>query len=376
MEKKSLDELKAEIKSAKISLTKLVTISVSKSKDEISRPYLREIISEIRERFAAVKELQKFRNNAIAKKGGAEDDIDLELSRQIDVDSDYNDKISISIGNLHQILDDMTLQITQTATPQSTVPVVSQAPIHVKLPELKIGHFSDNKNDSFDYFRFMSSFNNALDSVPNVKKSVKLVYLKSYLGGRALALVENLAIEDDSFDVAVRLLNEEFFDKDYLINETLTSIVNHKSCSTLEMNMQFISFIKAKLAELEKFQIKLLDSDSDGLILLSNIVRSKLYSPFLKELCRKLSFNYPTANNIIENASSINKLINPSGETSNSKPASSNTVKSDNEKSKSDQNSGCRFCLRTNHSSLHCKKFLNHSMRKAKALELGLCIRC
>ena len=57
--------------------------------------------------------------------------------------------------------------------------------------------------------------------MPGVSKSTRLVYLKSYCRGRALALIENLVIDDNGLDAAISLLESEFFDRDSLINTTL-----------------------------------------------------------------------------------------------------------------------------------------------------------
>ena len=57
-----------------------------------------------------------------------------------------------------------------------------------------------------------------MSSVQGVTPSVKLVYLKSYLEGRALSLIENLPIVDNSYTTAWQLLEEELLDKDLLIS--------------------------------------------------------------------------------------------------------------------------------------------------------------
>ena len=44
---------------------------------------------------------------------------------------------------------------------------------------------------------------------------------------------------------------------------------------------------------------------------MSHIIRSKLFSPFLQELSRKIDNNYPTLNSVIDNANSIFKLLRP-----------------------------------------------------------------
>ena len=58
-----------------------------------------------------------------------------------------------------------------------------------------------------------------------VSKCTKLAYLKSYISVRALTLIKNLPITEDNFDAAFQILDGEFFDKDLIINSTLTEIV-------------------------------------------------------------------------------------------------------------------------------------------------------
>ena len=187
--------------------------------------------------------------------------------------------------------------------------------------------------------------------------------------------------------------------------------------SSLNETMIFVSHLKSKLFELQKFDLNFLMESSAGEILLSNIVRSKLFTPFLKELCRKVQNNYPSVKVILDNATSIQKLVMPrekpqttyskekpqmtyskekpqiahSGEKqfTHCKQGTGNMGKTytyvsngSNEKSAASTLSprlefkGCRFCFMDNHSSLHCKKYYNHHLRTKRAIELNLCSRC
>ena len=119
-----------------------------------------------------------------------------------------------------------------------------------------------------------------MDSIPGVSKSTRLVYLKSCCRGRALALIENLVIDDNGLDATISLLESEFLDRDSLINTTLAEIVNYKPCSCLESNSKFLTVLKAKLAELNRFSVNFHDDNSSN-VLTSHIVRSKLHSAFL-----------------------------------------------------------------------------------------------
>ena len=126
---------------------------------------------------------------------------------------------------------------------------------------------------------------------------------------------------------------------------------------------------------------------SPGNVLLSKITRSKLYGEFYKELCRKLDCNYPNVREIITNATSVTKLLQPrekarvvsvNANSPKDVPLTNNKNHSVN-KNNSYQlktSSGCKFCQQLNHSSLHCKKYVNFDQRTKRALELILCTKC
>ena len=144
------------------------------------------------------------------------------------------------------------------------------------MPELKIVRFSDNSSNLLAFFTFKSSFINAMESISGVALTTKLVYLKSYLSGRALTLIENLPITDENYVAAWNILEEELLDEGFLIDQGLTEIVAWPSCRSLEDTMRFTTHLKCKLTELQKFNVNLLLENSAGNILLSNTVRNKL----------------------------------------------------------------------------------------------------
>ena len=58
-----------------------------------------------------------------------------------------------------------------------------------------------------------------MESISGVAPTTKLVYLKSYLSGMALTLIENLSITEDNYVAAWNILKEEFLDEGFLINQ-------------------------------------------------------------------------------------------------------------------------------------------------------------
>ena len=205
----SLSGARSELKLVKTVLTKLLNKALEKKDDEVDINYFLEVKLQAKAKFEEVLKVQKTVGLYICNmESVSEDAIDTELQAQVDKDTAYNDKTSVSLARL---ADRMAKLASTPLTSVDSTGGVATSSVNIKLPELKIASFADNSNDSFEFFRFCTSFNNALNSFKGVTKAVKLVYLKSYLQGRALALVENLPIEDDNYDLAWSLLRSEFF---------------------------------------------------------------------------------------------------------------------------------------------------------------------
>ena len=153
------------------------------------------------------------------------------------MDTAYNDKTSVAFARLADRMAKLS------STPLKSVDSAggaSTSSVNIKLHDLKIVSFADNSNDSFEFLRFYTSFTTALNSMKGVTKSANIVYFMSFIQGRALALVENLPIEDDSYDLAWPVFRSEFFDRDLLVNDTLSCIINWPMNSSLNETMIFI----------------------------------------------------------------------------------------------------------------------------------------
>lgn len=373
---------------SEISLIKSLEYALSKEVD-LDLDYYENIIKQSTASFKDLKQLQtriQFLICDLNRELHSQSDMDEELSWQLDHDSSTNDRINILIGRVMGIAKTFRVPINASSN------VVNRpiAAAQLKLPQLVIDNFEDNSKDSFSFFKFKSSFLNAMNSVEGTSNAVKMVYLKSYLKGRALALIDTLPVSDDNFEIAWNLLEAEFLDRNFLVNSTLCQIVDWKTCKTIDANLEFINFIRIKLNELSRFHVNFFAEDSSGETLMSNIVRNKLHHLFLTELCRKINTNYPTVNNILEHSVAIHKLIEttPSEINNNNfsqrsfySAAKSNSAKNDYSKNPflpltSSDPKGCKFCSLLNHSSVNCRKYPNFESRKNRASQLGLCTKC
>ena len=90
-----------------------------------------------------------------------------------------------------------------------------------KPPTLTCGTFNGKEKDKFAYHNFLNQFNNVIGSRKHLSASAKLSNLVGYLKGYALKQVSHLSITDENYAIALKLLNDEFLDREFIIDETL-----------------------------------------------------------------------------------------------------------------------------------------------------------
>ena len=275
--------------------------------------------------------------------------------------------------------------------------------VKLPLPPIQIQTFENNSENPFSYFTFKKSFKNAIAGMPNLTGAQKLIYLKGYLTGEALNLIENIPVEDGKFDEAIDLLDQNFLDKDLIIDKTLSSILSAPEVSQVKEVESFIRLIINKVHDLKGVGVDLTRKNTSGLLLLSKIINLKLPRQFLIELSRVTNTNYPTFNLLVERYQDIlvrlrlgfnDQGVKPKAKgdhtSSNSKgdhkskPSTESKTKDnanvDKGKANAEQNKKqalkCKFCPSTEHSSSKCHSYNTLETRKARASSLGMCSRC
>ena len=101
------------------------------------------------------------------------------------------------------------------AVPLVPAPVPTPAVEAVKLPMpgISLNPFEDNRDNPFGFFNFMKTFSNAMSALPNLSPVQKLVYLRNYLKGEALNLIESVDMDEKGYDTALERLNNLFLNK-------------------------------------------------------------------------------------------------------------------------------------------------------------------
>ena len=148
-----------------------------------------------------------------------------------------------------------------------------------------------------------------MNAFPTLTESSKLIYLKSSLAGRALGLVENLLTCDESYAIAMRLLNDEFLDEEFIFNKIMNELMAIKPADSLDKANEFLVNLKSQVMELQKIKYDFLQLGTSGNELLSLIVRTKLPKNIIIEISRRSSITYPKLNHIFEHFFEVRKLF-------------------------------------------------------------------
>ena len=361
----------------------VITHDINKIKSlddsQLSKPLLEEFIHKIHSNLAVVEEF----DISI----GEETDTD-ELDAFVAANRDYHYEIQKVIAELKLRHDKL---FCENRVPQEVPTKVVKLP----LPPIQINPYENNANNPFAYFNFKKAFNNALAGMPNLTKSQKFVYLKGYLKGEALSVVENIPVTEEGFDLAFEQLDFNFLDTDNIIDKVFSEILHFNEAKNLSEVEPLVRSLVNKVVDLKGLGINLLEDNSAALLLFSKIVNEKLPRSFLVELSRETSTTYPNFNQLVnEYQSIIARLRLGHNESSGarhkikadhkehrvnnsySKPSTSYDLNKAKNLPKTTSVGRCKFCLETGHTSSRCSKYATFQVRKSRASELNLCSRC
>ena len=275
-------------------------------------------------------------------------------------------------------------------------PIPPEKVVKLPLPPVQISSFENNTTSPFAYFNFKKAFINALAGMPNLTQAQKFLYLKGYLVGEALIVVENIPVTDDGYALALQQLDFNFLDKENIIDRVLNDILQMVEVRSLLEVEPLVRTLHTKISDLNGLGVNLLETDSAALLLLSKIVNKKLPRQFLIELARDTGSTYPNFNQLLcryhnilarlslgsDNVSVRPKVkdenVNVSSKSSISKGKSStfNSQGTTTSYSKPSSLGKCRLCLTVGHTSSKCSQFDTLDARKIRAASLNLCVKC
>ena len=343
----------------------------------------------------SIADLDNLINNVMSD--GSEE-IDDEFGKELDNQSSY------SVAILSRLSDLSKIGCGESSSSSHSEDALGCGAL--KLPELSCESFSGEGNNQMEYHTFITKFKSIIGSRQNLSSSIKLTYLRSYLKGYALKIVQHLIVSDINYDVALALLDTEFLNKDEIIENLLAKFLNLKIKYDHDFlgTKIYLTEIRCIISDLESYGVDL--NNGGGNILVSHIVFHKMPYSFQQELVRKLGNYYPTVTHIFDNYVDIIRTLNMKqnrfsesksnvpirsklGSFSNEKFSGSRYVQSSISKTatvkganatpkfeKPEFTKFCKFCTSLNHSMTRCIKYKTFAERKVRCEELGMCSKC
>ena len=187
---------------------------------------------------------------------------------------------------------------------------ISEMQREPRTPKVECGVFSGSKEDKLTFKSFMLQFDNVMGNRTHVSDYNKMSYLVSRLKGLAFKHIQHLEITDENYAVCRKSLEDEFLDKEFIIDELFDKILHAKPSFEDDYVgvKSYISEIKAYLQDLKRYENDF-TVPGPGYKLLSHIVFSAMPVSIKREIVHKVNSNYPTLDNIFDNISDIIKTL-------------------------------------------------------------------
>ena len=327
-----------------------------------------------------------------------------ECETELDGQADYHLNLSLALDEFETYLivkkDDLT-------TANKLVDIMSKFDTSEgKPPPLQCGTFSGTEKDKFAFSNFLIQFENVIGHKKNLSDSAKQSYLLSYLRGYALKVISHLAVSEENYKVALKLLRDEFLDVDYIVDETYRNLLqarpSFKDDSEFSNVKEYISEVRSYLFELKHHGVDFLEENTAGNSLVSHIIFNKLPYVFKKELASKAVTNFPTLQDIFDYYLDVIKHLKL-GRSARKETGKKFDVVKNQEKNKvfesnrTLQNFGtknvtpkpkfkykannfpfkpCKLCGETEHGMGWCKSYPTLDDRIKRLQDLSLCTRC
>ncbi|XP_047990354.1 uncharacterized protein LOC125229535 isoform X1 [Leguminivora glycinivorella] len=172
--------------------------------------------------------LYQQKNDRLEKTFQEYKELNLEISLLDPADServeDFEEKYdllkSFYAGVVNKALDASTSSVSQQ--PSFSSPGGCNAS-PFRLPPINLKVFAGEVGE---YQSFISLFNSVIDADVKLKACEKLYYLKTYLSGEALALINYLPLTTESYPIAIDLLKQRYDNQKQVVNHHIVSILD------------------------------------------------------------------------------------------------------------------------------------------------------
>ena len=177
-------------------------------------------------------------------------------------------------------------------------------------PKVHCSKFNGKSNERFAFKNFLVQFKNCTSNMAS--DSARLTYLRTCLTDFPFQLISHLSINDENYNIALKLLTDEFLDEQYIVDEIFRMLLetSPKYCPEFSDLKSYLIKTKADLFELNtSFDVDLISVNTAGNKLVSHLIYSKLPNNIKKELVRITDTNYPNTDQIFNNCPNIIKTL-------------------------------------------------------------------
>ncbi|XP_048003054.1 uncharacterized protein LOC125239480 [Leguminivora glycinivorella] len=310
--------------------------------------------------------------------------LDSDTSKQMEEREQTENQFFQLIGTAQEYLDAFTNSKIKQSDEVSCRGSSTSVTNHVKLPPLKIPPFSGDTNK---WLQFRDMYISLIHNNDNLDNISKFHYLKSYLEGSALAVINSVSVSSDNYQIAWSLLCDRYNNKRLLINEHIKCLFSIEALSK-ESDRGLRNLVDAISKNLSALKLLGEPTDSWGTLIiyigsskLDSVTarnweehRSKLetnnlddFFDFLRKRATVLetvyaakTSNTQTHNNKVENRQTLNRSKSFISSSLDSHPR------------------GCCLACKQDHKLYECNKFKSMSVeeRIAKVYQWKLCSNC
>ena len=143
-----------------------------------------------------------------------------------------------------------------------------------RLPEVKLAVFKGNFGE---WENFWSSFRTNVDVRDDIEKSTKFIYLAQSLKGVPKEMISGLAITDDNYNIAIRILRERY---DKASKQTNVLLQRVHTLPTPKHNPKDLRVFLTEYRKIKTQLSRVLDFQASELVIKSIVVRKLTFQTF------------------------------------------------------------------------------------------------
>ena len=143
-----------------------------------------------------------------------------------------------------------------------------------RLPEVKLAIFKGNFGE---WETFGSSFRTNVDVRNDIERSTKFIYLAQSLEGEPKEMISGLAITDDNYNLAIRILRDRY---DNASKQTNILIQRLHTLPTLKHNPKDLRVFLTEYHKIKAQLSRVLDFQASELVIKSTVIRKLTFQTF------------------------------------------------------------------------------------------------